>query len=138
MICALCSCAFAVSPHFVTLPVLGLQVQLHQAPAQEQRVGDTDVDIGVEMAVGSLVASGWSLSLCLRTEGTLLRVRKPDNPHRWAHDETLIHARSTRWCQLGWVFRVNRHCLCADEVSQQMYLGRTEESSLSPGFPADK
>ena len=105
MICALCSCAFAVGRHFVTLLVLGLQVQLHQTPAQERRVGDTDVDISVEMAVGPLVTSGCSL----RTEGTLLRVRKPDNPHRSAHDETLKHARTTRWCELGWVFTVNRH-----------------------------
>ena len=59
---ALCSCAFAVGRHFVTLLVLGLQVQLHQTPAQKRKVGDTDVDIGVEMAVGSLVASGCSLS----------------------------------------------------------------------------
>ena len=118
MICALCSCAFAVGRHFVTLLVLGLQVQLHQAPAQEHRVGDTDVDIGIEMAVGSLVASGCSLSL--RTEGTLLRVRKPDKPQGSAHDETLKHARTTRWCQLGWVFPVNRHCHRADEVSRQV------------------
>ena len=46
----------------MTLPVLGLQVQLHQAPAQEHRVGDTDVGIGIAMAVGSLVSSGCSLS----------------------------------------------------------------------------
>ena len=58
MICALCSCAFAVGRHFVKLPVLGLQVQLNQTPPQEHKVGDTDVDIG-----SSLVASSSSLSL---------------------------------------------------------------------------
>ena len=37
-------------------------MQLHQTPTQERKVGDTDVDVGVEMAVGPLVASGCSLS----------------------------------------------------------------------------
>ena len=44
-ICALCTSAFAVGRHFVTFPVLSLQVQLHQTPAQEHRVGVTSISV---------------------------------------------------------------------------------------------
>ena len=51
---SLCLSAFAVGCSVrVTFPALGLQVQLHQPPAQEKLAGDTDADVCVEMLVGT-------------------------------------------------------------------------------------
>ena len=118
-ICALCSCAFAASPHFVYCLCSACKCNCTKLPLR-----NTELVTRTLISASRWLSVLWSrlvaLSLCLRTEGTLLRVRKPDNPHRSAHDETLQHARTTRWCQQGWVFLVDRHCLCADEVSQQV------------------
>ena len=47
--------------HCASFPALGLQVRLHDPPTQEKRLcctlaGDTDVDVSIVVAVGTLVA----------------------------------------------------------------------------------
>ena len=59
--------------HVVTLPVLGLQVQLHRPPCPRKKV---DVAIGIEVAVGMSVAcvSGNQAPTCHSTSDPLVLV----------------------------------------------------------------
>ena len=54
-----CLSAFAVGHDaFAVFPVLGLQVQLHHPPRSRKTglAGDTDVAVGIEVAIGIVVA----------------------------------------------------------------------------------
>ena len=52
--------------HLSEVPTLGLQMRLHQ-PSKKNKLcgrltGDTDVDVSIEVAVGSWVACDWALA----------------------------------------------------------------------------